>query len=602
VNSPSLRIRHSIIAFGFALAALVAPRVGQAQYIDLPGTQPHDLDTATPLDSAQTCGLTCHSAGDSTMTTAMPFDDYIGSMMGNAMRDPLFLAALTIAEQDHAGVGDYCLRCHTPTGFVMGRTRSSSTAALGSDLTSTDREGVTCDNCHRMTETTNLGNAQYVISPDDTRFGPYATIDSIRHPGAATTWLADARFCGTCHELRNPLQPLVDADGNDTGQRFPLDTTYSEWANSDFAVTGNANAQTCQDCHLPRIEGQGYVATNTTAMLRDRPRRHEFVGANAWMLRVLGAMREDVASGEFYDPTFRPYYDSGAMRAEQNLRGAATLEITSAPSTAHAGESIDIVARITNRAGHRLPSGYADGRRVWLAVDLVDDAGIVTPVSGAYDDATSHLDETDPQLRVYQAVHGRAGGVHDGHLVLTDRIVRDSRIPPAGFRPPAGLEPVGADYSGGAGGALRNWDDAHYTVAIPPTARGTLTVRVRARYQSTTREYVEMLASANHTDTRGSELLARYNASGQAAPFDMAEATAMVAIADVAADAGADAMASDAADDAGPGGSGSCACRAAGPSRSHGAGGWVFAVLAVACAMRRRDPRERAMRVAERAG
>jgi hypothetical protein len=38
------------------------------------------------------------------------------SMMGNTLRDPLFLAALTVAEQDRPGVGDWCLRCHTPPG------------------------------------------------------------------------------------------------------------------------------------------------------------------------------------------------------------------------------------------------------------------------------------------------------------------------------------------------------------------------------------------------------------------------------------------------------------------------------------------------------
>jgi MYXO-CTERM domain-containing protein len=437
------------------------------------------------------------------------------------------------------------------------------------------------------------GSAQYFISGEATRFGPYDNIDSIRHPGAASTWLADARFCGTCHEIRNPLQPLIGTDGNDTGQRFPLDTTYSEWANSDYAMAGNPNAHTCQDCHLPRITGQGFVATNTTAMLRDMPRRHEFVGANAWALRMLGAMREDLASGEFYDPTMRPYYENGAMRAEENLRGAATLEIMNPPTTAHAGDTIEVVARITNHAGHRLPSGYADGRRVWLAVDLVDGAGTVTPVSGRYDDASAHLDETDTQLHIYQAMHGRAGGVHDGHLALTDRILSDTRIPPAGFHPPAGLEPIGIDYSGGTGGALRNWDDAHYMITVPATATGTMTVRVRARYQSTTREYVETLASANHTDTRGSELLARYEASGRAAPFDMVEATAPITIATVGTDAGADASddasadaandvvndsAGDAsANDSGTGG-GTCACRAAGATPPRGSGTWVIAM------------------------
>jgi hypothetical protein len=226
-----------------ALCALCLPRGASAQYIDLPGTQPGGLAMALPLESGRPCGVTCHFSGDTTAPTAMPYDGWIGSMMGNTLRDPLFLAALTVAEQDRPDVGDWCLRCHTPPGFVNGHTRGSRAASRGATLDLEEREGVSCDACHRMVPTTNLGNAQYVISPTDVRFGPYATIESSRHPGQMSTWTADSRLCGTCHEVTNPAQPLRRADGTDTGQRFPLDTTYSEWARSDYAVAGSPDAR-----------------------------------------------------------------------------------------------------------------------------------------------------------------------------------------------------------------------------------------------------------------------------------------------------------------------------------------------------------------------
>src|SRR5439155_4652518 len=141
-----------------------------------------------------------HYSRDATMPTAMPYDGWSGSMMGNTMRDPLFLAALTVADQDRPGVGDYCERCHTPPGFIAGHTRSTPTASHGTELDLADRGGVTCDSCHRMLPTSNLGDAQYELSPTETRFGPYPIIDSIRHTGEVSTWLADSRMCGTCHE------------------------------------------------------------------------------------------------------------------------------------------------------------------------------------------------------------------------------------------------------------------------------------------------------------------------------------------------------------------------------------------------------------------
>ncbi|MEZ4410391.1 MAG: MYXO-CTERM sorting domain-containing protein [Polyangiales bacterium] len=424
-------------------------------------------------------------------------------------------------------------------------------------------------------------------------------IESIRHPGAVSDWLPRAEMCGTCHEIANPAAAQLTADGTDTGRRFPLDTTYSEWRNSVYGEPGGADAQTCQDCHMPRFGSPTTVSTNATAMTRDNPRQHHFAGANAWAIRMLGQMRNDESTGEFFAPDLAPFYEVAAQRAEAMLRDAVTLEIREAPTQAMPGETVSVLTRITNRSGHRVPTGYADGRRVWLEVAVVEAGGRETVVSGAYDAAEAHLGE-DPQLKVYEIHPGRVGMGAISHIALQNTIVSDTRIPPRGYRPPAGHEPVGADYSGGENGALRHWDDARYTVTIPSTARGPVTLRVRARYQSTTREYVEHLAEANRTDDRGRELLRRYEASGRAAPFNMAEATAQITTPGGAVDdAGAQADASVTADaggglDAGtisPAESGGgCSCRAvsAPTSRRAGAGAALLAGLAAALAGRRR--------------
>ena len=160
--------------------------VAQAQqYINLPGTQPGGLNEGAPLDSSSSCGVTCHYSRDIAEPSAMPYDTWAGSMMANAMRDPLFLAALTVAEQDAPGVGDYCLRCHTPPGFVGGRTRSTPTASRGTALESADLDGVTCDSCHRMTATTNRRDI-VVLAPRADGSNRFATGDDVW-----CTWNAD---------------------------------------------------------------------------------------------------------------------------------------------------------------------------------------------------------------------------------------------------------------------------------------------------------------------------------------------------------------------------------------------------------------------------
>jgi hypothetical protein len=45
-------------------------------------------------------------------------------------RDPLFRAALAIANQDIEGIGEFCLRCHAPRGWLEGRSRPADGAVL----------------------------------------------------------------------------------------------------------------------------------------------------------------------------------------------------------------------------------------------------------------------------------------------------------------------------------------------------------------------------------------------------------------------------------------------------------------------------------------
>ena len=141
---------------------------------------------------------------------------------------------------------------------------------------------------------------------------------------------------------------------------------------------------------------------------------------------------------------------------------------------------------------------------------------------------------------------------------------------------------MGADYSGGEGGALRHWDDARYQLALPQGVQGQFTVRVRALYQATTREYVEFLARENRTDDRGMELLRRYNASGRAAPFVMAETTTtqQVGTSSATPDGGV-----------GPGTPpGGCTCSTTAPPPSRGLS---LAMLAGALTLARRRRRRR---------
>ena len=115
-----------VVVLGLAVAALIVPNE-----VQLPGTQPRE---AVAPEDPQAC-LTCHANFSS---ASEPGFAWQGSMMAQATRDPLFWATLAVAEQDFGGSGDFCIRRHSYSGWLGGR----SAPADGSALTARDGAGV----------------------------------------------------------------------------------------------------------------------------------------------------------------------------------------------------------------------------------------------------------------------------------------------------------------------------------------------------------------------------------------------------------------------------------------------------------------------------
>jgi hypothetical protein len=507
------------------LAAFAAASASGTARGQLAGTQPGGLAAGMRMVSADQC-KSCHS-GPLTPSGAsyMPWDTWAGSMMANAARDPFFLATLTIAEQDRPGSGTYCIRCHTPSAFVESR----ATRGDASLLTEVDREGVQCAVCHRSIDASRVpisdpgapyvGNAQLFFeigTPTEVGYhGPYDDSLTPAH-GAFRDPFGDApsRLCGQCHQVESPYENLYDAAGRDMGRPFPLDTTYEEWRQSAYAT--GPEARSCVSCHMPREPGMLPVATGATD--RPDPSRHDLVGGNEWgpaMLKAAFPGLRDEA------------YDRSRAAAQASLRAAAGLEIRSLPLQAALGSEIELGVRVTNLSGHKLPTGYADGRRVWLEIAVIDQLGKVSVQSGAYDVARAHLDD-DPQLRLYEAVHGREGRSQD-HIVLHRQILKDTRIPPRGFVATPATMPIGPiSFSDGQGGFVPH-DDASFRIEIPMSA-GQATVRARLYYQVVGAHHIEAIAAANTTDSRGAELKRLWEQTERASPFLMVEATRSIEI------------------------------------------------------------------------
>jgi len=560
LNAPLTRALRVLLLLGTALAAARAaaelPLPTTSDDFRLPGTQPLTVvhDFATP----DTCA-TCHADyGD---PASEPMRNWRASMMAQSGRDPITWAAIAIANQDAEDSGETCLRCHLPKGWLEGR----SAAADGTLMTAADREGVQCSVCHRLVDPAGgpgapaedaailealaepvleLGGAMMVVDPLDRRRGPFdvvADLGSEPHLPASTLvspFHRSSELCGVCHNVRNTAFTRNDETGayelnafgapGDPAKGFPEQTTYDEWAASEYAATGVYAPQfgrnlevvsTCQHCHMPRVSGRD--ARN--APLRHDLPLHEMVGANTFAPRIIP-----------HHPVFGPEVDAellafGAERATDMLRRAARLELSL--------EDGVLGVRVTNESGHKLPTGYPEGRRMWLEVRAFDAQRRLVFESGRYVNATATLPghgappgdpDHDPHLHVWEAAQGidaavaSATGLPAGksfHLVLNNVVLKDNRIPPRGFSNAAfeafGGEPVGASYADG-----QHWDDVSY-----PVGAAAVAAEVTLWYQTSSREYIEFLRDQNTTNAAGFLLFDLWDQHGKSEPVAMARAT-----------------------------------------------------------------------------
>lgn len=540
-----------LLLLGIASDALAQPLPPPAEVV-MPGSQPPEIVTQFSLaqdplvsllhsGAGATACSNCHFDFSANRTTAI-YDTWAGSMMAHASRDPLMWAALAVAEQDFAGVGDTCIRCHVSKGWIEGRSLPSNGSALidaPAPMQTSDADGVTCHLCHRLADPggaepaivgeqapgfeaagaacetgdanagvacspatgapcaggvaacvpeTFRGNAMIALFQDAatpasiSRLGPYSDANALNyHPFLQSTFQRDAALCGTCHDVSNPVTgDLAPAHGRQTG---PLPSgayvgtaggaatekaafrnppyaygveqrTYSEWvagalgrtlvsafaslpaelrreggapalvaeataSNGGDYADGTPRFYTCQSCHMRPAATLGCQFSGPRS---DLP-VHDLTGANTFAPRAIlwlddaalhGASRLRLGGG--LSAAQRVATEQAIARAEASLRSAASLELVEPPSV------LANTVRVVNLTGHRLFTGYPEGRRIWLNVRWYDAAGALLREDGAYgpiavaddldgdpetpDFASTLLDPEGPHTHVWEVESG----------------------------------------------------------------------------------------------------------------------------------------------------------------------------------------------------
>ncbi len=536
------------------------------QQFQMPGSST-DFRLSAPGDCQA-----CHEGFSSPDTSFMPLATWSGSMMSNSARDPLFWAALDVANNDAPGSGEFCLRCHAPDAWLSGRIHKVGNGAAtveGSDgclmqgeldkpysgllAGQNDFAGVHCEVCHRIMpssaagETAPLENANLWIDDQACpqggsniacRRGPYKQLNGEFHGWAYSPLHERSEICGSCHNVTSPTHNLINEIGVDTGLRFPIERTFEEWKLSELAdilfldsieddTSNQDTATTCQNCHMPDSNdpsARACVLAASGSRVDDLP-VHSFLGPNSFVLGIL--------SGEYSGVSQlnnQSALNENIMLSEAFITTAASLEVTASPPPASIPGTINASVKVTNLSGHKLPTGYSEGRRMWLQLEVMDANNNLVFSSGDYDPTTAEL-TIDPQIRIYETLQGIWDNSSNScvtedskgnalfHFVLNNCIAKDNRIPPLGFRGGNSQEvkPVAANYpeTFPGSGKLVNFDSVNY--AIPVTAATVFPIAINATllYQTSSKDYIEFLVKEANDNAFPNDCVPR---SGEPSP------------------------------------------------------------------------------------
>ena len=369
----------------------------------------------------------------------------------------------------------------------------------------------------------------YICDDLDNRRGPYFDPQA-NHETPYSPFHSDAALCGTCHDVSNPVfDTVMDGSGNIIGYTpndfdtpptnfspyamFPVERTYSEWLVSEYNTPGGVDSSyfggnksfvsTCQDCHMRDVTGKG--CNKSYAPVRDDLPLHDLTGGNTFIPNLI----DSVFPGETDPATLA----AGILRARDMLQHAATMEL----EVDQLNQEVSV--KIINETGHKLPSGYPEGRRIWINLKAFNSLTAETFESGFYQPATGVLDKTG--TKIYQIKPGispglaSALGLESGpsfHFVLNDTIYSDNRIPCRGFTnanfKAIQSPPVGYSYEDG-----QYWDETEYYLPFIPDS-----VEVTLYYQTTSKEFIEFLRDENVTNDAGTTMYNLWNNNGKSAP------------------------------------------------------------------------------------
>ncbi|HYV91912.1 MAG TPA: T9SS type A sorting domain-containing protein [Chitinophagales bacterium] len=372
------------------------------------------------------------------------YDDWESSMMANSAKDPLWRAKVSheiLVDPGHSPeLQTQCTSCHAPMGHFTAMYHGAASYTLNDLYNDTlGLNGVACGGCHEI-GTQNLGTVFSGDIPYDTskkEYGPFLnpfTGPMQLYEGLIPTYSAHmntSAVCSSCHTL---ISKTADLNGNYNGHTFIEQATYHEWLNSSFPQ----DSIPCQHCHMPQITDSVVIANNILSLSPRSPfNQHQFVGGNYFMVNLIKQNKTSLnatAPDVDFDSTLAETY---RMLTQQALTVHLYLDSISV-------DTAFFRFQITNKAGHKFPSGYPSRRAVVQFVivngnqDTVFQSGVfdgtyeVKNIDDVFEPHYNMINQAS-QVQIYEMIMGDVNGDFTSVLERADTFLKDNRIPPDGF-------------------------------------------------------------------------------------------------------------------------------------------------------------------------
>lgn len=367
------------------------------------------------------------------------------------------------------------------------------------------RDGISCEVCHRMQAPKDPSlpyflehqiNGVFNVTPQGELHGPYKDNEITTYPMLTginvkpkyDAYIQSPQMCGTCHTI---LLPVVDSPK--PGTTSVEQATYPEWLNSDYRNeygSVGTTPKTCQECHMPTGYANAKTGVNVAAIkdkiaivqdgtyaavehlakpddvnVRYREtgfRRHELLGTNGFLLQMFLKPVNELGNNETLGVRLSDYMtglNTDLQAASDNVvEQAQTITATVEISKWEVeGDKLIVEVTVTNKAGHRFPSGVGF-RRAFLNLEATVDgkpffssgsanamgqitnfSGQVLPTesfqNGAYQPHFSQANpiRTSDQVQIYEELTQNADHQFTTSFTRRDYDVKDNRLLPLGW-------------------------------------------------------------------------------------------------------------------------------------------------------------------------